>query len=191
MDALLGIDQHGAPRPVPLVANPDFHDGQVLIDPETRTVTLLDFGQAVPISNDERRYAADLLGIVGRAHTPASAARILNGRLGTDLTPAELAPILAGKDAMDTFVRLVGFLAGRGKKVPLPVVHWVLGINRQRALGERIGQPVEPTLRNLVLTRRLGLPEEVPNALHLAASRASLSGLLPGPLGAALRFLLG
>ena len=41
--------------------------GQVLIDKDTKTATILDFGQAVPISNEDREGGLDLLTVIGKA----------------------------------------------------------------------------------------------------------------------------
>lgn len=156
-DVLLGMDERGRPWPAALPANPDFHNGQVLIDPENRRVTLLDFGQAVQISNQERDYGIDLLGVLsGQAFSAAESAAILSKRGGVVVSEADLAGIIDRKEPMDRFVRTLAMMTEKGAEVPLPVVHWVLGVHRQRVLGEQIGQSIEPTLKNLLVTRRLG-----------------------------------
>lgn len=191
MDVLLGVDASGAARPVPLHANPDFHDGQVLIDPESRTVTLLDFGQAVPLSNAERDYGIELLEILGRAADAESAARRLNERApqgAESIRPEELSTLLERGEPMDAFVRLLGLMEQKGNPVPLGTVHWVLAVNRQRALGAKIGKPVERALKGLVLTRHLGGSLKAYNHLRLAGRQVrQLAGsLIPGPLGSRL-----
>ncbi len=188
MDVLLGVDASGSARPVPLHANPDFHDGQVLIDPETRTVTLLDFGQAVPLSNAERDYGLELLEILGGAVPAENGAQRLNQRApqsAEPLRPEELTALLERGEPMDAFVRLLGLMERKGNPVPLGTVHWVLAVNRQRALGAKIGKPVDRALKGLVLTRRLGGSLESYNRVRQAGRQLEqLAGsLIPGPLG--------
>jgi hypothetical protein len=188
MDVLLGVDASGSARPVPLHANPDFHDGQVLIDPETRTVTLLDFGQAVPLSNAERDYGLELLEILGGAVAAEKGAQRLNQRApqgAEPLRPEELTALLERGEPMDAFVRLLGLMERKGNPVPLGTVHWVLAVNRQRALGVKIGKPVDRALKGLVLTRRLGGSLESYNRVRQAGRQLQqLAGsLIPGPLG--------
>lgn len=190
MDGLMGVDESGSARPVPLHANPDFHDGQVLIDPESRTVTLLDFGQAVPLSNAERDYGIELLEILGGAVDSQTAAGRLNQRApqAEPLHPEELSSLLERGEPMDAFVRLLGLMERKGNPVPLGTVHWVLAMNRQRALGVKIGKPVDRALKGLILLRRLGGSLESYNHLRLAGRQLQqLAGsLIPGPLGSRL-----
>ena len=185
LDALLGIDQHGKAKPVPLHANPDFHDGQVLIDPETRSVTILDFGQAVPISNQQRDRAIDMLRVIAKAQGPKSSLKLLQKQV-PELTAEELEPILKREDRMDMFVHLLALMAQKGHKVPIAEVHWVMAMHRQVALGEKIAMPVESMIRNLLVVKKLGGNLRLYNTLHLAKESAQrlLGSLLPGPSGA-------
>ncbi|MFA5503934.1 MAG: hypothetical protein WC423_00810 [Vulcanimicrobiota bacterium] len=156
-------------RPKPLFANPDFHDGQVMIDKDNKTVTILDFGQAVPIDNEERAAALDLLTIIGKADSPKAAARRLNKRYFNKekvMTPQELVPILERKDRMDCFIHLLSAISQNGAEVPLSSVHWVLGLNRQMALTEKIGKPIAKQVRNMVIAHKLKAPLGVYNAAH-------------------------
>ena len=102
--------------PKPLFANPDFHDGQVLIDKDDKTVTILDFGQAVPIDNEDRDAGLDLLAIIGKADSPEAAARRLNKRYFNKekvMKPEQLAPILEREDRMDCFIHLLSAISQR------------------------------------------------------------------------------
>ncbi|MEW6279739.1 MAG: hypothetical protein AB1758_14015, partial [Candidatus Eremiobacterota bacterium] len=185
LDVLLGVDQSGRPGPVPLHANPDFHDGQVLIDPETRTVTLLDFGQAVPIDNSGRDYALDLVGVLGGAYPPQEASRLLSKRTGVEIAAGEVQALLDQPDRMDAFIRLLALVEERGAQVPLPVVHWVLAMHRLQVLGTKIERPIDGTLRDLVATRRVGGNLALFN--HIRQARDGTAGpigqLVFGPLG--------
>ncbi len=169
-DVLFGIDQNETWRPVSLHANPDVHDGQVLIDPETKTVTLLDFGQAVPISNREREFGMDLLQIMAGLRFKGGVVRLLNQHAfgGREvLTKDDIAPIMQQKDKMDRFIRILSLLNQKGAKVPIAVVHWILAVNRARALGNKAGYKSEAMMRNMVITRRLGGPLALYNFAHL------------------------
>lgn len=180
-DVLLGVDQSGKARPVPLHANPDFHDGQVLIDPVTRTVTLLDFGQAVPISNERRDYGVDLLSILSGARKPEVAARMLSERSGVAIRAEEVAPLIGGREPMDGFVRLLGMMNVKGAQVPQDVVHWILAVNRQRKLGAKMGRPVDGELRTTIVGRKLGASLETTNlVVHAQRSLTQLTRSLTG-----------
>lgn len=150
-------------------ANPDFHDGQVLIDEASKTVTILDFGQAVPIDNSQREAALDLLTVIGKADSAKSAAKRLNKRFfeGRDvMQPDDLRDILGRKERMDCFIHLLSLVSNKGADVPIAAVHWVLGLNRQLALGKKLGQSVQGQVRNIVITHKLGLPLGVYNTVH-------------------------
>jgi len=165
--------------PRALFANPDFHDGQVMIDKESKAVTILDFGQAVPITNDDRKAGLDILTIIGKADSPKAAAKRLNKRyFGKEkvMTAELLEPILARKDRMDCFIHLLSALSRNGAEVPLSSVHWVLGINRQMALAEKIGQPIDKQIRNMVIANKVGLPLGVYNTAHASKETAVWMG---------------
>jgi len=162
-----GSDGNWFPRQT--FANPDFHDGQVLIDEKSKTATILDFGQALPISNAERKGGLDLLTIIGKADSPKRAAKRLNKRyFGKEkvLTASDLAPILEREDRMDCFIHLLSTLSRKGADVPLSAVHWILGVNRQLALAEKIGKPIDKQVRNMVINHKIGLPLVTYNAAH-------------------------
>ena len=166
---LRGVDSTNNWRPKPMFANPDFHDGQVLIDEETKSVTILDFGQAVPISNDDRVGGLDLLTIIGKVDSAKAAAKRLNKRYFPDkevITKELLEPILEREDRMDCFIHLLSALSRSGADVPISSVHWVLGMNRQIALAEKIGDPIDSAVRNMVLNHKAGLPLSTFNASY-------------------------
>ena len=166
---LRGVDSSNNWRPKPLFANPDFHDGQVLIDKDNKSVTILDFGQAVPITNEDRVGGLDLMTIIGKADSPKNAAKRLNKRYFPDnpvITPELIEPILEREDRMDCFIHLLSTLARNGAEVPISSVHWVLGMNRQIALAEKIGDPIDGAVRNMVLNHKAGLPLSTFNASY-------------------------
>jgi hypothetical protein len=176
---LKGIDSTNNLVPRPNFANPDIHDGQILIDEENKTATVLDFGQAVPISNKERELALDILTIIGGATTSAGAARLLNKRFfpnakkGEGITKQEIKEIRkTAKLMMDKFIRLLSLVSGKGAKVPLSTVHWVLALNRQLVLGEKLDQSVKGQLIGMVINHRLGMPLSVYNTVHAAGEKA-------------------
>lgn len=166
---LRGVDSSANWRPKPLFANPDFHDGQVLIDEETKSVTILDFGQAVPISNEDRVGGLDLLTVIGKADSAKAAAKRLNKRYFPEnpvITAEQLEPLLEREDRMDCFIHLLSTLSRSGAEVPISSVHWVLGVNRQMALAEKIGDPIDSAVRNMVLNHKAGLPLSSFNATY-------------------------
>jgi hypothetical protein len=166
---LLGVDERCAPKPVPLFANPDFHDGQVPIDRARGTITILDFGQSLPITNQEREHAIDLLRVVSRTFVSDDrAAELLNHAFAhtQPVTALELEPLLARPDRMDRFIRLLSLPYERGHDVPLSVVHWVLGVNRQLVLAEKAHLATGPKIRNLLLGHAAGLSLEEHNRVR-------------------------
>lgn len=167
---LKGRDANNNLIPRPNFANPDIHDGQMLIDEESKTVTVLDFGQAVPLSNKERELGLDMLTILGKLRSAKGSAKLLNKRFfpdspkGGNITkeevqelfkPGELANV--APKTMDVFIRLLALVAGKGGKIPLSTVHWVLAMNRQLVLGEKVGQPIKNQLVGMAINSRLGL----------------------------------
>ena len=149
-DALTGIGPNGNILPQASHANADFHDGQVLIDTEKDNVWILDFAQCVPITPEETKYALSIATIIGgvpdvksmldSGNVVGKSAEILSGLTDLDIPAKDLEPILEGENEMDKFIKLVGYLANRGKPMPLSVVHWIQMLNRRRALGDKIDE---------------------------------------------------
>lgn len=163
-DAVLrGVGADSASSPIPLHANPDLHDGQVLIDTKEKTVTLLDFGQAERISNAERELGIEMLRFVSGIDSAKAAKSTFTSRFasmnikGGPISVEFLTEVLSRPDRMDRFVRLASGLHQRGYEVPLSSIHWVLAVNRIVKLGEKIGVPMEKSYRNLLLTTKVGL----------------------------------
>lgn len=176
---LRGVDASGNSKPRPLFANPDFHDGQVLIDKDTKSVTILDFGQAVPISNEDRVGGLDLLTVIGKGDWAWLAARRMNKRYfdgKSVITTEMLKPILAREDRMDCFIHLLSLLSRNGAEVPISSVHWVLGLNRQMALAEKIGDPIDDAVKNMVLNHKAGLPLTTFNAAYGTGAKTAAMG---------------
>lgn len=168
-DVLRGVNQKHNWLPIPLHANPDVHDGQVLIDVENRTVTILDFGQALPISNEERDLGLDLLLIVGKGVSVDTAIRYIERysqqiqKKRIVLSREKVKKIFQKTDRMDIFVHLLSHISESGFDVPLASIHWVLGANRLIKLGEKIGHSPESSLRWLLGFRKFGLPTAIFN----------------------------
>ncbi|MCW5869796.1 MAG: hypothetical protein KIS61_21245 [Candidatus Eremiobacteraeota bacterium] len=173
---LRGVDSSGNWKPRPLFANPDFHDGQVLIDKDSKSVTILDFGQAVPLSNEDRVGGLDLLTVIGKADWGWLAARRLNDRYfeGKKVITSEmLKPILEREDRMDCFIHLLSLLSRNGAKVPISSVHWILGLNRQIALAEKIGDPIDEAVKKMVTNHKAGLPLATFNASYGTGAKSA------------------
>lgn len=158
--------------PVPMFANPDFHDGQVLVDEPNKTVTILDFGQAVPINNDQRELALDLMTVLGKLDSPKQAVKRLNRKFFPNsekgITLEDLKPVMARPKVMDKFIHLLSLLARNGADVPISTVHWVLAMNRQLVLGEKLDQSIKGQLVGMVVNHKLGLPLGVFNTVYAA-----------------------
>jgi hypothetical protein len=185
---LKGRDATGNIIPKPNFANPDIHDGQVLIEEETKTVTVLDFGQAVPITNKERELALDLMVVLGKLNFAGGAAKLLNKRFfpkakpGEGITKEDIKAIRQGStQKMDMFIRLLALISQRGAKVPLSTVHWILALNRQVVLGEKLEQSINAEVAGMAITKRLGLPLTVYNAAQQAVqTTAQVAGAVVG-----------
>ena len=158
LNVLLGIDHRNRPWPVPLPANPDLHDGQVFIDEGTKTVTFLDFGQAIHISNEQRSTGIGLLDFLRRSADSdhADAARALGRAMDVSVPVSEVGSILGRREPLDRFIRTIDLIDKCQGEVPLPVVHWVMAINRLRSLGGEIDQSIDPTLARVLMVRGIG-----------------------------------
>jgi hypothetical protein len=176
---LKGRDSSNNLIPRPNFANPDIHDGQVLIDEANKTVTVLDFGQAVPIDNKQRELALDMLVVLGKLQFAGGAAKRLNKRFfpnakkGEGISKSDIKDLWkTSPKKMDQFIRLLSLISSKGGKVPLSVVHWVLALNRQYVLGEKLDQGIKAQVVGLVVNKRLGLPLSVYNTVQAAGQKA-------------------
>lgn len=128
------------------IANPDLHDGQVFINPKTKEVTVIDFGQAVTIDGLERQFGMDILSDIAQAKLSSSVYANLDGWFQHlapgrgNLDQKKLEEIFNSKDTMDRFIKLVSHLNSRGLKVPLSTVHFILSVNRLVKLGLKVGK---------------------------------------------------
>ncbi len=179
---LRGRDSTGNLRPRPNFANPDIHDGQVLIDEANKTATVLDFGQAVPISNKERQLGLDLLLVLGKLSTAKGAAKRLNKKFlpgvpkGEGFTKEEVRSLWKTPKKMDTFIRMLSMISEKGGHVPLSTVHWVLALNRMLVLGDKLDQSIKGQMVGMVVNHRLGLGLGVFNTVHAASEKVAQWG---------------
>jgi hypothetical protein len=158
--------------PVETHANPDIHDGQILlmIDPVQRILTVLDFGQTVPLSNAERVFALDLMRIISKAESAENVVRLIEkyrnllGGKGQSLPLSKVKKMFLKKDRMDIFVHFLSLLEQSDHDVPLAAVHWVLAANRLIKLGDKVGVNQEQAFEWLVGARKLGVPLTAINA---------------------------
>lgn len=188
---LKGRDASNNLWPRPNFANPDIHDGQVLIDEASKTATVLDFGQAVPITNKERALGLDLLTVLGKLSTAKGASKRLNKRFlphlgkGEGITADEVRALWKTPKKMDMFIRLLALVSEKGGEVPLSTVHWVLALNRQVVLGEKLDQSVQAQVVGMVLSHRLGMGLGVFNTVQAAGEKVAqwTSSLVSGVAG--------
>ncbi|MFN8790945.1 MAG: AarF/UbiB family protein [Bdellovibrionales bacterium] len=139
-------------------ANPDLHDGQVIIDKEKKTITLLDFGQAIPISLAERDLGVQTIRLLAQTENRRDfdvqvqrLKQLTGGQV--DLERAQLERIYAKKEMMDRFIYLLGASKLAGWKIPLSTVHFVLGMNRILKLGDVIGYDLRAPLKRVLFVR--------------------------------------
>lgn len=162
-EMLRGLDARQISKPLPLFANPDLHDGQVLIDENARQVTIIDFGQALPLSNQERELGIALLRVASKVDSAAKSYMILQefsakmGQHKFSLNWEKFKKVMNRGERMDVFVHLVSLLQLSGFDVPLSSVHWVLGVNRAVVLGGKVGVSLESRYRDLLLSQKAGL----------------------------------
>ncbi|MBI3288660.1 MAG: M48 family metalloprotease [Elusimicrobia bacterium] len=140
-----------------LFANPDFHDGQVLVDAQSKTVTILDFGQAVPLSDSDRRLGLRLLRATAKLDAPEAVRNWAREAFGVALSLEEVGAISASADRMGRFVKLVAMIRSRGGRIPIGAVHWVMAVNRQLALSEKIGTRLDWKIGARLWALKLGL----------------------------------
>lgn len=190
---LRGVGANSSSLPVPLHANPDLHDGQVLIDTKSKIVTLLDFGQAERISNLERTLGIELLRFASGIDSVKSAQRTLQESFKQmkvkghqEISESFLSEVLQRTDRMDRFVRLVSGLNQQGYQVPLSSIHWVLAVNRAIKLGKKIGVPMEASYRNLLLTTKVGLSLQTYNRAASLVRSLPAAQKMPAPMCAKL-----
>jgi len=155
---LLGITDRKTSRDDNLFANPDFHDGQVLVDATNKTITILDFGQAVPLTDSERQLGLMFLRAASKLDSPIVVRDWIQLALGTSLNVEELKGILSSPDRMGRFVKLVAKIRARGGRVPIGSVHWVMAVNRQLALSKKIGTHLNLKVGALLLASKLHVP---------------------------------
>lgn len=164
-EGLMGRTPDGSKGEHMYLANPDFHDGQVLIDADNKTVTILDFGQAVPINDAERARGVDVLAIITGAQSTVSTVKEINQWLNDakskkSVTEAEVKDITQSGDRMDIFIKLISLTSRRGYDLPIATVHWVLAANRIITLGKKIDVDNESALGKLVMARQVGVSAE-------------------------------
>lgn len=146
-------------RPLPTFANPDMHDGQVLIDIDNKTINILDFGQAVSINKEERDLGLHLLRVLAMTDKKdlQKQIKVLKDLTfgKSDFSEHEMQMLLQKTEMMDRFIYLIGISENHNWKLPLSTIHFVLAINRVMKLGDNIGYNITPRLKTIITTRAL------------------------------------
>lgn len=127
------------------LANPDLHDGQFLVDPKNRTISVIDFGQALRLSQNERELALDLVAMAEGIKSKSQTLSVLQSwikQVGSkdSLSLSELDSVFKVTDSMDRFVRLISLMNNKNADLPLGAVHLVLAVNRLSKLGHKVGR---------------------------------------------------
>ena len=68
--------------------------------------------------------------------------------------------LLKGGDkdrAMERFMEAAANFELLGVNIPLESIHWIMGVNRQVQLGNRIGRPIDGVIRGLLLAHKFGI----------------------------------
>ena len=101
------------------------------------------------------------------------------------LSKESLKPILDRKEMMGRFIHLLSLIAREGGEVPLSSVNWILGLNRQIALGKTLDLPVEKQVKTMVASHKLGLGLGTANTVNaVARSLTNFGAALTGWVGA-------
>lgn len=144
-------------------ANPDLHDGQVLIDKKTKNISIIDFGQATDMTTITRSIGLKLFKILvsNSLDEIRSVSEQIINEIGAQemITDKELKSLLKRETPMDRLVYFLGRTKSSGWEIPLSSVNWVLAINRLVQLSETVGVSIRPELfmlgLNLKITERL------------------------------------
>jgi hypothetical protein len=136
---------HGSGSKTLRLANPDFHDGQVLVDVASLTMTVIDFGQSLPITQSQINFGLDILALITGVKREANSMNLLKDWVNQNapqatFTQQDFREIMANSDHMDRFVRLIAKLELNGAPLSLEVVHLVLQVNRLIMLGKKVGK---------------------------------------------------
>ena len=172
-DVLRGVHPNEKAKGLMLFANPDMHLGQVLIDVEKHTVTIIDPGQAVFIDEFERNMALRLLLVANRMVGAGEASEMLReisselyerepGKHQSDsatLEAEEIRDLWQSRDnKVDRIMRIVSLLNIQGVKVPIATIHWIMAIHRLDTLGKRVGKDFHKRMAAILMAEKF-LPE--------------------------------
>ena len=175
-----------------MFANPDIHNGQLFIDEESRTVTVIDFGQATSINDQQRRLAIDMLNFLTVGAGMSTEAKDSFEKWAVELgfenyqgvSVSELNQVLSGSSRMDRFVYLASLLNRKGFKLPLAVSNWIQAANRLIVLGDKIDHSMESYFTSLVLAQRFSHDNGLKHyrSIHKAGQsiRSGVVGLFTG-----------
>ena len=125
-------------------------------------MTILDFGQAVRISNADREIGIRILQVISQSVGEKKSLEIINELIAKEpkaepMTRAEIRNLRASKDRMDFFIHLIAKVSQKGYEIPLSSIHWVLGINRLLALSDKIGGANMVRLKLLLILEKFGV----------------------------------
>lgn len=141
------------------ISNPDIHNGQILIDEASKTVTVIDMGQAMPIAEKDLNFSFKVLRIISGLESANSAQKIMDKIAGRKvLTRQQIHDILiSDTNQIDKLLRLVSQASLSGYQFKLEVVNIILAINRQIELGHTLELNSTSEFRNSMLVQKLGI----------------------------------
>ncbi|MCF8058484.1 MAG: M48 family metalloprotease [Bacteriovoracaceae bacterium] len=135
-------------------ANPDMHDGQVIVN--DNQVFVIDFGQAVEVTKEDCLEGFAIAKIISGLFSPEKAHGILSNETNLNankITISDLTEVLAFDDKMERFVNLLSITGERDEKIALGPIHWVLAVNRLYQLSEKIDVSFEAKITKLYLAQ--------------------------------------
>jgi hypothetical protein len=134
------------------IANPDLHDGQVIIS--ENSISVIDFGQAVDLDYESSQKGLSIVKVVSGLIPVDKCLEILQESfsLGSDqLDSEEMQAILSFMSPMERFIHLLSSFGLKGIELPLASVHWVLAVNRLQELSHKIDISFEDKAKALIL----------------------------------------
>lgn len=135
------------------LANPDLHDGQVLI--HQKSAKIIDFGQVLEVDSNSLRDALVLTLSVSGYFEPEQVLTLLQKIKNKNIKSIQLQDvqnIFMHKEPMERFVHLISHLNKKGVKVSLPAIHWVLATHRLQQLSLKIEAQFEEKVTQLLMS---------------------------------------
>ncbi len=152
-DILTGLLKPNVSSHLTAFANPDLHDGQIIIDHDQTRI--IDFGQAVAINKEDCQVGYNLLKIISGQLSTSAAFDVFKNQLNIDFENVsldEFTEVIAFNEPMERFVHLISLVGQKNKFIPISSLHWVLAMNRLHQLSQKIDVSLKTKIAELYLT---------------------------------------